>query len=112
MSQRARTRRILALTLSACMLLALGCGLLGVAVQQRVITLADINIRLGPLIVVTRGPRSFQCPRQNNPTTNLCDRLSAAPRPAVYRVWIFWYRPRPGVDSTLTLAQWTVPVRQ
>src|SRR5690348_9149872 len=102
MSQRSRAGRVPTLAVSACLLLALGCGLLGLAVQQRVITPADINLRLGPLIIVTRGPRSFQCPWQNNPTTNLCDRLSAAPRPAVYRVWVFWHRLRRGTDSTLT----------
>lgn len=107
-----RMSRLLTLAASVCLLLVLGCGLLGLAVQRRVITPADINLRLGPLIVVTRGPSSFQCPRQNNPTTNLCDRLSAEPRPAVYRVWIFWHELRRGTDSTLTLAQWTVPVRQ
>jgi hypothetical protein len=107
-----RTGRILSIMASACLLLVLGCGLSGLAVQQRVITLADINAQLGPLIIVTRGPSTFICPRQNNPTANLCDRLSAAPRPAAYRVWVFWYEPRRGSGSTRTLANWTFSVRR
>jgi|SRR5581483_3914448 len=104
--------RILSIIASACVLFALGCGLLGVAVQQRVLTVGDMHIQLGPLIVVTRGPDTFVCPRQNNPTGNLCERLSVMPRPAVYRVWVFWYEPRRGAGSTRTLANWAFPVRR
>ena len=110
--RRSKTGRIFIIIASACLICALGCGLLGVAIQQRVLAPTDLNLQLGPLILVTRGPGTFICPRQNNPTGNLCDRLSAAPRPAVYHVWVFWYVPRRGTGSTRTLANWALRLRQ
>jgi len=51
-----KTGRIMAICASACLLFALGCGLLGLAVQQRVITLTDIIMQLGPLSIITHLP--------------------------------------------------------
>src|SRR5690349_22197464 len=44
--RHSRTGRILGLLAGACLLLALGCGMLGLAVQQRVITPKDVNVQL------------------------------------------------------------------
>jgi len=109
--RHSRTGRIIVIIASACLLLALGCGLLGLAVQQGAITPRNINVQLGPLIIIARGPRSFVCAQQADPTSNLCDRLSSAPRPAFYRMWLFWYIPGRGTQSTRILAQWTLPLR-
>jgi len=54
-----KTGRIIAICASACLLFALGCGLLGLAVQQRVITLTDISMQLGPLSIITLGYPQF-----------------------------------------------------
>ena len=110
--RHSRTGRIIAISASICLLLALGCGMLGLGVQQGAVTPKDIHVQIGPLIIITRGPRSFLCPPQSNPTENLCDRMRLAPIPAVYRIWIYWDTPRYGTQSTRTLVQWEVPVRQ
>jgi hypothetical protein len=110
--RHSNTGRLITLIASACLLLAFGCGLLGLAVQQGTIAPRDIHAQLGPFILITRGPRSFLCPPQGNPTENLCDRMKLAPPPAVYRIWIYWDTPGGSTQSTRTLAQWTIPVRQ
>jgi hypothetical protein len=106
-----KTERIIAVSASACLLFALGCGLLGLAVQQRVITLTDINMQLGPLSIITHAPRSSVCPQKADPLTNLCDRFSAISRPAFYRIWFFWSTPERGPRSSRVLAHWTLPLR-
>jgi hypothetical protein len=103
---------IIATSASICLLLALGCGLFGLGVQQGTITPRDINVQLGPLILTTLGPRSFTCPPQNGPSMNVCDGLRVVPRLAAYRIWLLWDMPRRGTQSVRTLAEWTVPVRQ
>jgi hypothetical protein len=109
--RHSKTGRILALLAGACLLAALGCGVLGLRIKQGTITPRDIHVQIGSLSIITRGPRSFLCPPQSNPTENLCDRMRLAPFPAVYRIWIYWDTPGNGTQSTRTLAQWTVPVR-
>ena len=105
--------RILALLAGACLLFVLGCGLLGLGVQQRVITPKDINVQLGSLIIIARGPDSRNCPQQATTTTNLCDLTkSLAARPAIYRMWVFWYTPGRGTESTHILAVWRLPLRE
>ncbi|HJZ47716.1 MAG TPA: hypothetical protein VKE41_11145 [Roseiflexaceae bacterium] len=106
-----KTGRIIAISASACLLFALGCGLLGLAVQQRVITLMDINMQLGPLSIITHAPRSSVCPEKADPLTNLCDRFSAISGPASYRIFLFWSTPERGPRSTRVLAHWTLPLR-
>jgi hypothetical protein len=110
--RHSRTSRIIAISASICLLLALGCGMLGLAVQQGAVTPPDINVQLGPLVITTLGPRSFNCPLQNGPSMNVCDGLRIVPRLAAYRIWLLWYTPRRGTQSVHTLAEWTVPVRQ
>src|SRR5260221_4978979 len=110
--RHSKTERIIAISASLCLLLALGCGLLGLGVQQRTITPRDINVQFGPLIIITFGPRSFLCPPNNNSTENLCDRMRLSPIPAVYRILIYWDTPGRSTQSTRTLVQWTIPVRQ
>ena len=107
-----KTGRLITLLASACLLLAFGCGLLALAVQQGALTPPDINVQLGPLILTTLGPRSFVCPPQNNPSMNICDGLNIVPRLAAYRIWLLWYTPGHGTESTRTIVQWTLPVRQ
>jgi hypothetical protein len=109
--RHSKTGRIIAVSASACLLFALGCGLLGLAVQQRVITLMEINVQLGPLSIVTRAPRSSVCPEKTDPLTNLCDRFSTIPRPAFYGIWLFLSTPERGPRSTRVLAHWTLPLR-
>ena len=110
--RHSRTSRIIAISASICLLLALGCGLLGLAVQQRVVTPKDIHVQLGPLILIARGPDSLNCPQQATTITNLCDLTkSLAARPDVYRVWVFWYRPGRGTQSTHILAVWRLALR-
>ena len=104
-------RRIIAISASACLLLALGCGLLGLAVQQRVITLTDFNIQLGPLSIITHAPRSAVCPQKADPLTNVCDRFSTIPRPASYQIWLFLSTPERSPQSTHVLAHWILPLR-
>ena len=103
--------RIIAICASACLLVALGCGLLGLAVQQRVITLMEINMQLGPLSIITHAPRSSICPQKADPLTNLCDRFSGIPGPASYRIWLFLSTPEHGPRSARVLAHWTLPLR-
>ena len=110
--RHSKTERIIAISASICLLLALGCGLLGLTVQQGAVTPPDINVQLGPLVITTLGPRSFNCPPQNGPSMNICDGLRIVPRLAAYRIWLLWDAPRRGTDSVRTLAEWTVPVRQ
>ena len=108
-----KTRRILALLSGTCLLLMLGCGLLGLAVQQRVITPRDVNIQFARLIIIARGPDPLNCPQQATTTTNLCDLTkSLAARPDVYRVWVFWYTPGRGTQSSQILAVWRLPLRE
>jgi hypothetical protein len=109
--RHSKTGRIIAISASACLLFALGCGLLGLAVQQRVITLMEINVQLGPLSIVMRAPRSSVCPEKADPLTNLCDRFSTIPRPALYWIWLFLSTPERGPRSTRVLAHWTLPLR-
>jgi hypothetical protein len=111
--RHSKTGRILAILTGACLLLALGCGMLGLAVQQRVITPRDINLQLGSLIIIARGPDSRNCPQQATTTTNLCDLTkSLAARPDVYRVWVFWYTAGRGTESTHILAVWRLALRE
>jgi len=111
--RHSKTGRIIAIGASLCLLLALGCGVLGLAVQQRVIATRDINVQIGPLIVIARGPDARNCPQQDTTATNLCDLTkSLAARPDVYRMWLFWYTPGRGAQSARTLAVWRLPLRQ
>ena len=111
--RHSRTGRIIAISASICLLLALGCGLLGLAVQQRVITPRDINVQLGRLIIIARGPDPLNCPQQSTTITNLCDLTkSLAARPGIYRIWVFWYTPGRGTESTHILAVWRLPLRE
>jgi hypothetical protein len=110
--QLSKTGRILALLASACLLLALACGLLGLAVQQGAVTLPDIKVQLGPLIIITLGPRSFTCPPENGSGMNVCAGLSVVPRLTAYRIWLHWHTPGRGTESMHTIVHWTLPVRQ
>ena len=107
-----RTGRIITLSASACLLVALGCGLLGLAAQQRVIPLTDITMQLGPLSIITHAPRSSVCPEKADPLANLCDHFSGIPAPRFYRIWLFWSTPERGAQSTRVLAHWTLPLRE
>jgi hypothetical protein len=109
--RRSKPGRMIAICASACLLFALGCGLLGLAVQQRVFTLADSTTQLGPLSIITHAPHSPVCPQKFDPLTNLCDRFSALPRPASYQIWLFLSTPERGPRSTRVLAHWTLPLR-
>src|SRR5438045_1863741 len=104
--------RMIALGAGVCLLFALGCGLLGLALQQRVIALTDINIQLGPLSMITHAPRSSVCPQKADPLANVCDRFSAIPGPASYRIWIFLDTPERGPRATRVLAHWILPLRE
>ena len=111
--RHSKTERIITLSASTCLLLVIGCGMLGLAVQQRVIAPKDINVQLGSLIIIARGPDSRNCPPQDTTTTNLCDLTkSLAARPDIYRMWVFWYTPGRGTESTHTLAVWRLPLRE
>ena len=94
------------------MLLALGCGLLGLAVQQRAVTPADVTMQFGPLSIVTQGPRPSVCPEKADPLTNVCDRFSAFPAQASYRIWVFWNTPGRGARSARVLAHWVLTLRE
>jgi hypothetical protein len=106
--RHSKIERIIALVAGAGLLAALGCGLLGLAVQRRVITLADINVQLGPLSIVTHAPRSSVCPEKADPLTNVCDRFSAIPGPASYRILLLLSTPERGPGATRVLAHWIV----
>jgi len=108
--RHSKTGHIIALSASACVLLALGCGLLGLAVRQRVITFVDMNLQLGPLSIIAHAPRSSVCPAKADPLTNLCDRFSAMPGPVSYRIWLFLSTPERGPRSTRVLAHWILPL--
>jgi hypothetical protein len=110
--RHSKSGRIIAIVASACLLCALGCGLLGLAVQQRVVTLADISVELGPLSIVTHGPASAVCPEKTDPLANVCDRFSAVPGPASYRILLFVRTPERGPQSTRVLAHWALPLRK
>ena len=109
--RHSKSGHILAMSAGACLLFAFGCGLLGLAVQRRVITLADIAMQLGPLSIITHAPRSSVCPQKADPLTNVCDRFSATPRPVSYQIWLFLSTPGRGPRSTCVLAHWALPLR-
>src|SRR3982751_1481862 len=98
-SIHSKIRRLIAISAGACVLVALGCGLLGLAVQQRVITPTNISVELGPLSIITRAPRPLVCPEKADPLTNLCYRFSANREPAFYQIWLFWITPERGPRS-------------
>jgi hypothetical protein len=102
---------MIAISAGICVLAALSCGLLGLAAQQRMIALADINMQLGRLSIITHAPRSSVCPEKADPLTNLCDRFSAIPGPASYRIWLFWSTPERGPRAARVLAHWILPLR-
>jgi hypothetical protein len=104
------TGRIIAVSAGACLLLALGCSLLSLAVRERMIMLPDINVELGRLSIITHAPRSSVCPQKADPLTNLCDRFSSTPAPASYRILLLWSTPERGPRSTHILARWTLPL--
>jgi hypothetical protein len=108
--RHSKTKRIIAISAGICVLFALGCGLLGLAVQQRVIALADSTMQLGSLSIITHAPRASVCPEKADPLTNVCDRFSAIPGPASYRIWLFWSTPERGPRSTRVLAHWILPL--
>jgi hypothetical protein len=110
---QSKAGRLIGIIAGVCLLLALGCGLLGLAVQGRVITLTDINVELGPLSMIMHAPRSSVCPHpeKTDPLTNLCDRFSSIHGPPSYRVLLFWSTPERGTHSSQVLAIWTLPVR-
>ena len=108
---QSKTGRIIGLSASACLLIALGVGLLGLAVQQGVIAPRDVKAELGPLIFIARGPRSLTCSQSPTLASNLCARLGPAPGPQLYRVWLFWYTSGRGTQSARILAQWSLPLR-
>ena len=110
--RHSKTERIIAISASLCLLLAFGCGLLGLGIQQGAVTPPDINVQLGPLVITTLGPRSFNCPLQNGSSMNVCDGLRIVPRIAAYRIWLLWDTPGRDTQSVRTLAEWIVPVRQ
>jgi hypothetical protein len=109
--RHSKTERVIAVSLGVCLLVVLGCGLLATGVQQRVITLADMNVQLGPLNLRTHAPQSSLCPEKTDPLTNVCDRFSASPRPSSYRILLFWNDREHGAQSRSVLVSWTVPVR-
>jgi hypothetical protein len=109
--RHSKTERVIAVSLGVGLLVLLSCGLLATVVQQRVITLADMNVQLGPLSLRTHAPQSSICPEKADPLTNVCDRFSASPRPAYYRVLLFWNSSERGAPSRSVLASWTIPVR-
>jgi hypothetical protein len=106
--------RIIALSAGVCLLLALGCSLLGMALQQRMITLADIDVELGPLSMIVHAPRPSVCPQpeKGDPLTNLCDRFSSIHGPAAYRILLFWSTSERGALSSRVLAIWTLPLHE
>jgi hypothetical protein len=108
--QKVRIARIIAVVACTCLLAALGCGLLGLAVQQRVMTLIDINVQLGPLSIITHAPRSSVCPEKADPLAHVCDRFSAVSGPASYRILLFLSTPERGPGATRVLAHWIVPL--
>jgi hypothetical protein len=108
---RSKLARIGAIGAGACLLLALGCGLLGLAVQQRMIAPTSMAVQLGRLSIITRAPRPPICPEKTDPLTNVCDRFSAFPAPAAYRIWVFWSTPGRGPGSARVLAHWVLPLR-
>jgi hypothetical protein len=108
--RHSKTGRIIALGAGVCLLLALGCGLLGLAVQQRVITLTDIDVELGPLSMIMHAPRPSVCPEKADPLTNLCDRFSSIHGPPSYRILLFWSTSDRGALSSRVLGIWTLPL--
>jgi hypothetical protein len=106
-----KTRHIIVGGVSVCMLFALGCGLLGLSIQQRVITPADMTMQFGPFSIIAHGPRPSVCPEKADPLTNVCDRFSAFPAPASYRIWVFWNTPERGARPARVLAHWVLPLR-
>ena len=108
-----KTGRIIGATAGVCLLLTLSCSLLGLGVQERVITLKDITVGLGPLSVMMHAPRPSVCPQpeKTDPVTNLCDRFSSIHTPSSYRFLLFWSTPERGAQSSEVLATWTLPVR-
>ena len=109
--RHSRIGRIVAMAAGLGLLAALGCGLLGLAVQQRVVVLADVDMQLGPLSVVGYAPGSPVCPQKADPLANVCDRFSSVPRPASYRIWLFLSAPERGPRATRVLAHWSLPLR-
>lgn len=109
--RHAKIERIVAVIVGAGLLLVLGCGLLAGVVQQRIVALPDIAVELGPLGLRTRAPHSSVCPEKTDPLANVCDRFSAIPQPAYYRVLLFWNSAERGARSGHVLGAWAFRLR-
>jgi hypothetical protein len=109
--RHSKTERVIAVSLGVGLLVVLGCGLLTAVVQQRVVTLADMDVRLGPISLRTHAPQSSICPEKADPLTNVCDRFSASPRPSSYRILLIWNDPEHSAQPRSVLVSWAIPVR-
>ena len=109
--RHSRIGRTIAIGAGVCLLLALGCGLLGLAVEQRLFTPGSTNVQVGPLVLITRAPPSSICPLKSDPVANICERFSANPGPAFYHIWIFASARERGAQSMRVLGHWAIPLR-
>jgi len=75
----------------ACTILALGCGLGGVAVRQGALTPPNINLDLGSMRLVGIKSNSPECIRLIIPG---CIGLDPVNAPRIYTLWLFQQRER------------------
>jgi hypothetical protein len=82
-----RTWRHTALLLAiACAILALGCGLGGVAVRQGIVAPPNVHVELGSMRVVGINSNSPECSRLSIPG---CIGLEPANITHIYTLWLF-----------------------
>jgi hypothetical protein len=74
-----------------CTILALGCGLGGVAVRQGVLTPPNVYVELGGMRVVGINSKSPECSRLSIPG---CIGLEPADINHIYTLWLFQQRER------------------
>jgi hypothetical protein len=87
--QRART--IGCAVIIGCLILALSCGLSGMAVQQRLLTGPDVQVQVGAFHVVAYTTRRPRCPPYGGRKPSgalICSTDSLLPGSEVYVIWL------------------------
>ena len=91
MPTRRPLRHIALIAAIACTILALGCGLGGVAVRQGIVAPPNVYIELGSVRVVGISSNSPECSRLSIPG---CAGLEPADITHIYTLWLFRQRER------------------
>jgi hypothetical protein len=90
----------------------LSCGGAGLALHQRVVEPAEIDLKFGPFRVVTTTSHPVICLGGPETSTNPCYRYQSVYVPETYRIWLFMSASEQGVQRSRVLLRLVVPLRQ